>query len=72
LIVDAIARQRPVHFRATTSEALDFLEAIAAPGDLVLTLGAGNIGDAADMLLARLGARAAAAPGTQTAVEGRP
>ena len=71
LIVDAITRQRPVHFRATTSEALDLIETIVAPGDIVLTLGAGNIGDAADMLLARLAARAAATPpGAQAAVEG--
>jgi UDP-N-acetylmuramate--alanine ligase len=71
LIVDAIARQRPVHYRATTAEALDLLETIVAPGDLVLTLGAGNIGDAADALLARLAARGPAQPGGRAA-EGRP
>jgi len=57
LIVDAIARQRPVHFRRTTEEALDLVETIVAPGDIVLTLGAGDIGDAADVLLTRLAGR---------------
>ncbi len=60
LIVDAIARERPVHFRSTTEEALDLVETMVAPGDIVLTLGAGDIGDAADALLARLTARSPA------------
>jgi UDP-N-acetylmuramate--alanine ligase len=57
LIVDEIARQRPVHFRSTTNDALDLLESLVAPGDMVLTLGAGDIGAAADAFLARLAAR---------------
>jgi UDP-N-acetylmuramate--alanine ligase len=65
LIVDAIARQRPVHFRAGTPEALDLLERLVAPGDMVLTLGAGDIGGAADALLTRLAARAGAGAGSQ-------
>jgi UDP-N-acetylmuramate--alanine ligase len=65
LIVDAIARQRPVHFRPTAQEALDLLVTMVAPGDIVLTLGAGNIGDAADELVTRLAAHAPAAPGAR-------
>jgi UDP-N-acetylmuramate--alanine ligase len=38
LIVDAIAKHRPVHFRTTAHEALDLLETLVAPGDIVLTL----------------------------------
>lgn len=73
LIVDAIARERPVHFRTTTEEALDLVEALVAPGDIVLTLGAGDIGDAADALLARLSARSPASPpGASTPAAGRP
>ncbi len=74
LIVDAIARHRPVHFRTTTAEAVDLVEALAAPGDIVLTLGAGDIGDAADALLARLNARStpSAPTSAQATAEGRP
>ncbi|MDP2956991.1 MAG: cyanophycin synthetase, partial [Longimicrobiales bacterium] len=54
LIVDAVAPHRPVHFRATTEAALDLLQQIASPGTIVLTLGAGDIGAAADVLLQRL------------------
>lgn len=54
LIVDAVAQHRPVHFRATTEAAVDLLQQIASPGTIVLTLGAGDIGAAADALLQRL------------------
>jgi len=57
LIVDAIAMCRSVNYRATTGEALDLVEALARPGSLVLTLGAGDIGDAAGDLMMRLAAR---------------
>ncbi len=57
LVVDAVARRRPVRFAASREEALNLLEQIAAPGAIVLTLGAGDIGDAADALLRRLEAR---------------
>lgn len=57
LIVDAIAARRRVHYRPTAEEALDLLDAMAAPGDLVLTLGAGDIGEAADRLVSRLARR---------------
>ncbi len=60
LIVDAVAAHRPVHYRATTGEALDLVETLARPGSLVLTLGAGDIGDAADALRMRLATRRAA------------
>lgn len=63
LIVDEIARRRPVHFRPTTEDALDLLESIVVSGDMVLTLGAGDIGGAADALLARLAVRAVRAEG---------
>ncbi len=58
LIMDAVSPNRPVHFRATTEAALDLLEQIASPGTIVLTLGAGDIGEAADALLRRLAVRA--------------
>lgn len=54
LIVDAVSPHRPVHFRATTEAALELLGQIASPGTIVLTLGAGDIGAAADALLRRL------------------
>jgi UDP-N-acetylmuramate--alanine ligase len=58
LIIDAIVPHRPVHFRRTTAEALDLVAEIAKPGSIVLTLGAGDIGRAGDLLLERLGAHA--------------
>lgn len=64
LIVDAIAASRPVHYRPTIDAALDLVETLAGPGALVLTLGAGDIGRAGDILLSRLAARGAA-PGGQ-------
>ncbi len=72
LIVDAVAAHRPVHYRVTTADALDLIEALAVPGSLVLTLGAGDIGGAADALLSRLAARRAAdvTPGGQAAIGG--
>jgi UDP-N-acetylmuramate--alanine ligase len=56
LIVDAVAAHRPVHYRASPEEALDLAEALAAPGTIVITLGAGDIGRIGEMLLARLAA----------------
>jgi UDP-N-acetylmuramate--alanine ligase len=45
LIVNAIPVQenRPVHYFETIEEITDFLSANAKPGDLIMTLGAGNI-----------------------------
>jgi UDP-N-acetylmuramate--alanine ligase len=57
LIIDAIVPHRSVHFRRTTAEALDLVVEIAKPGSIVLTLGAGDIGRAGDLLLHRLAAR---------------
>ncbi|MDR7420086.1 MAG: UDP-N-acetylmuramate--L-alanine ligase [Armatimonadota bacterium] len=57
LIVDTVAAHRPVHYRATTEAALDLVEALALPGAIVLTLGAGDIWHAGDALLRRLAAR---------------
>ncbi|MDR7522187.1 MAG: UDP-N-acetylmuramate--L-alanine ligase [Armatimonadota bacterium] len=64
LIVDAIAAHRTVHYRPTTGKALELAEALAAPGAIVLTLGAGDIGGAAGALLARLAARGSAGVGS--------
>jgi UDP-N-acetylmuramate--alanine ligase len=65
LIVDAIAQHRPVRYCPTTEDVLASLERLVRPGDLVLTLGAGDIGAAADALLARLAPRDAARTGAE-------
>ncbi len=57
LIVDAVRRRRPVEFVPSAEEAAEQLARRARPGDLVLTLGAGDIWTAADRLLERLRAR---------------
>lgn len=57
LIVDAVAAHRRVHYRPVTAEAVELVEALATPGTIVLTLGAGDIGRAADLLLRRLAGR---------------
>ncbi len=59
LIVEAIAdrEKRPVHYFRTTEETTDFLCKIAKPGDLILTLGAGNIWMVGKNLVERLKAR---------------
>lgn len=62
LIVDAVAAHRPVHFRPTADAAVDLVEQLAAPGAIVLTLGAGDIGRAGDLLLRRLASRTAPRP----------
>jgi UDP-N-acetylmuramate--alanine ligase len=58
LIVDAVTSHRPVHFSPTTEAAVDLLSRLAGPGAIVLTLGAGDIGRAGDLLLRRLAERA--------------
>ncbi len=72
LIVDAVAVHRPVHYRAATGDAVDLIERLARPGSLVLTLGAGDIGGAADALLGRLADRTPAdvTPRGQTTIGG--
>jgi UDP-N-acetylmuramate--alanine ligase len=66
LIVDTVAAHRPVHYRPTTEAALDLVSDLAAPGAIILTLGAGDIGRAGDALLRRLAARAAGSPAAGT------
>lgn len=63
LIVEAVAPHRPVHYEPSLRAALDLVEHLAAPGAIVLTLGAGDIGQAGETLLRRLTARAARAGG---------
>ena len=59
LIVDAIKQRenRPVHYFKTTEEITDFLSDTAKPGDLIMTLGAGNIRTVGVDLVERLKAR---------------
>ncbi len=59
LIVNAVVERekRPVHYFRTTEETTEFLSQIARPGDLVLTLGAGNIWTVGTNLIKRLKAR---------------
>jgi len=57
LIVDAVRMRRPVEFVPSAEEAAERLAQLARPGDLVLTLGAGDIWTAADRLLELLRAR---------------
>jgi UDP-N-acetylmuramate--alanine ligase len=70
LIVDAVSAHRLVHFAPTTEAATALVERLAAPGSLVLTLGAGDIGAAADALLRRLTSRASAVRGGGPAAVG--
>jgi len=55
LIVDAVAARRPVTFVATPEEAVERVAGAARAGDLILTLGAGDIGEAAAAIVERLG-----------------
>ncbi|MCL6500125.1 MAG: UDP-N-acetylmuramate--L-alanine ligase [Firmicutes bacterium] len=57
LIVDALRLRRPVEFVPSAEEAAERVARLARPGDLVLTLGAGDIWTAADRLLELLRAR---------------
>lgn len=59
LIIDAIpnCEGRPVYYFKTTEEITDFLYETAEPGDLILTLGAGNIWSVGANLVERLKAR---------------
>ncbi len=54
LIVDAVRPHRPVTFVADTARVVDHLVPALRPGDLVLTLGAGDIWTVADELVAAL------------------
>jgi UDP-N-acetylmuramate--alanine ligase len=57
LIVDAVRRRRPVHFAASLDEAAAQVGAQARAGDLILTLGAGDVWSAADRIVDELRAR---------------
>ena len=55
LVADAVPAGVPVRFAATLAEAVDAALELARPGDLVLTLGAGDITLLGEELLARMG-----------------
>ena len=57
LIVNAVAARRPVTFVPSSEEAVERVAAAARPGDLILTLGAGDIGEAGAALVERLAVR---------------
>jgi UDP-N-acetylmuramate--alanine ligase len=60
LVADAVCTRlpgRPVAYLPHRSELLDYLEHVTRRGDVLLTLGAGDITTVADELLARHGAR---------------
>jgi UDP-N-acetylmuramate--alanine ligase len=59
LIINSIPDRdiKPVHYFRTTEEITDFLVKTAEPGDLILTLGAGNIWTVGKTLVERLKAR---------------
>jgi len=57
LIVEAVRRRRPVRFVPSAEEAAEQAAGEARAGDLILTLGAGDIGAAADAIVERLRAR---------------
>jgi UDP-N-acetylmuramate--alanine ligase len=67
LIVDAVRPRRPVTFLPDPAGVVDYLLSVVRDGDLVLTLGAGDIGWVADALVAALRDRrtadSGAAPG---------
>lgn len=54
LIVDAVRAHRPVAFIQDAQRVVDHLMPSLRPGDIVLTLGAGDIGTVADELVAAL------------------
>ncbi len=67
LVVDAYLQERPggpVYYMPRKSDAVRFLVRHAEPGDLVLTLGCGDVYTIADDLVAALGGAAACGVGT--------
>jgi len=61
IIVRAVSARRPVRFMSEIGQVAAALERDLRPGDLVLTIGAGNVWELADDLVARLRRRAASA-----------
>ncbi|MDQ7819790.1 MAG: UDP-N-acetylmuramate--L-alanine ligase [Armatimonadota bacterium] len=66
LIVNAIRPHRPVTFLPDPAGVVEHLLEVVRPGDLVLTLGAGDIGRVADALVAALRAGRASAGGASS------
>jgi len=64
IIVRAVGARRPVEFIADPGAVAPSLVARLRPGDLVLTIGAGDVYRIADAIVARLRAREAEAPRT--------
>jgi len=60
VIVRAVGERRPVRFIPQAADVASVLEADLRPGDLVLTIGAGDVWKIADDLVARLRSRAEA------------
>lgn len=50
---------RSAHYEGSMEESIDAIASAAAPGDLIITLGAGNVSSAAEKILKRLQAEAA-------------
>jgi len=63
IIVRAVGAQRPVHDIADAAQVVRYLEERVRPGDLVLTIGAGDVWRIGDALVSRLRARAAEVAG---------
>ncbi len=63
IIVRAVGAQRPVHDIADPAQVVSYLEEHVRPGDLVLTIGAGDVWRIGDALVSRLRARAAEVAG---------
>ncbi len=55
---------RPVRPAPTVEDAVEAASELARPGDLVLTLGAGSISEASDLILERLRSRVSGGPAT--------
>ncbi len=55
----------PAAYRASFAEAAEAVAQSAADGDMVLTLGAGNVSQLGSQLLERLGTRQGSAAGTK-------
>jgi UDP-N-acetylmuramate--alanine ligase len=62
IIVRAVAARRSVRFIAEAGDVVGALERQVRPGDLVLTIGAGDVGKIGDALVSRLQAGRAAMP----------